>query len=88
MMKVSNGKPVSNLHNVGVFLLKILFNFLKIVKLRRLGIAASKAKETALDEDKGSYNKGQFIQEGFTDPTGTHHRTFTAHSHSGMPYFN
>ena len=77
MMKVSNGKPVSDLHNVVVFLLKIIFNILKIVKLRRLGIAASKAKETVLDDERGSYNKAQFIQEAFTDPTGTYHSTFT-----------
>ena len=39
-------------------------------------MAASKAKQPVLDEESGSYNKAQFIQEGITDPTGTHYSIF------------
>ena len=64
------------MHIVVDFIVKLIFNVLKIVKLRRLGVAAAKAKQTLLDEESGSYNKAQFIQEGFADPTGTHYTFF------------
>ena len=44
----------------------------KIVKLRRLGLAASKAKQQPLEEQPGHYEKAQFTLEHLNDSLGTH----------------
>ena len=42
------------------------------MKLRRLGLAASKAKQEPLEEQPGHYEKGQFTHEHLNDSLGTH----------------